>query len=110
MFSREGNVLKGNVRKGGDSSTVVDFSTELSNINAARVLNLQIDVHNSESPAHILVWDGLESSFTEDNALLNTEELDAAPGNGLGQRRGFVLKNATLLKAVASEEKFEHGG
>jgi len=108
VFTREGRTLKGLVRKNGDVASVSDFSAELANINASRVINLQIDVHNSEAPAHILLWDGLEASFSEDNAILNTEETDAAPGNGAGQRRGIVLKEGTLLKAVATEVKFQH--
>ena len=108
VFTREGRTLKGLVRKSGDSVSVLDFSSELSNINASRVINLQIDVHNGEAPAHILVWDGLETNFVEDSALLNTEETDASPGNGAGLRRGIILKDATLLKAFATEEKFQH--
>jgi hypothetical protein len=108
-FVREGTVLKGFIVKNGDLTSALEISSELSNINAARIINLQIDVHNAESPSHLLVWDGLESEFSEDKALVNTEEIDAgSPGNGAGSRRGFVLRDATLLKALASEAKFGH--
>jgi hypothetical protein len=106
-FAREGTRLVGMVKKSGVSKEF-DFSAELANINASRVIHLQLDVHNSEAPAHLLVWEGLESSFSEDNALLNTEETDGSPGNGAGLRRGFILNGATLLKAVATEAKFDH--
>jgi hypothetical protein len=108
VFTREGRALKSFVRKAGDDATALDFSAELANINAGRVINLQIDVHDGESPAHLVVWDGLEADFHEDNALLNTEETGRSPGNGEGQRRGVILKDATLLKASASEAKFHH--
>ena len=108
-FSREGSRLKALIIKDGDLASALDISSELSNINASRIINLQIDVHNSESPAHILVWDGLESEFSEDSALVNTEEISGgSPGAGVGVRRGFVLREATLLKAVATAEKFQH--
>lgn len=108
VFTREGRALKSVVRKAGDDASALDFSAELANINASRVINLQIDTHNGESPAHLIVWDGLESEFHEDNALLNSEETGGSPGNGEGQHRGVILKNATLLKAAVSEAKFHH--
>lgn len=108
VFTREGRALKSFVRTAGDNASALDFSAELANINASRVINLQIDVHNGESPAHLVIWDGLEDHFHEDNALLNTEETRGSPGNGVGLRRGVVLKDATLLKAIASEAKFDH--
>lgn len=108
-FSRNGTLLKALIVKNGELATALDISSELSNINASRVINLQIDVHNSESPAHILVWDGLESEFSEDKALVNTEEISGgSPGNGAGFRRGFILRDATLLKSEATAEKFQH--
>jgi hypothetical protein len=67
-----------------------------------------LDVHNSEAPAHILVWEGLEIDFSEDNALLNKEETQGSSGNGTGLRRRFVLSGATLFKAEATEAKFVH--
>ncbi|MCA2961689.1 MAG: hypothetical protein IOD12_15680 [Silvanigrellales bacterium] len=108
VFTREGRALKSFVRKAGDDASALDFSAELSNVNASRVINLQIDVHDGESPAHLIVWDGLEGDFHDDNALLNTEETGGSPGNGEGLRRGVVLKDATLLKAVVSKAKFHH--
>jgi hypothetical protein len=109
VFSREGNFLKALIVKNGELNTAIDVSSELANVNATRVINLQIDVHNEEAPAHILIWDGLESKFSEDSALVNSEEISGgSPGNGLGFSRGFILRDATLLKAYATKNKFEH--
>jgi hypothetical protein len=59
VFSRTGDVVNGAIVAGGDPASAIEISSELSNISASRVINLQLDVHNGESPAHILVWDGL---------------------------------------------------
>jgi hypothetical protein len=87
----------------------VDVSKSFEWVDASRIIDLQMDVHNDESPTHVLIWDGLERSFNEENAKFNSEEMELPSfGQSPGAFRGFVLNKATVFKAVTSEPKFKH--
>lgn len=80
-----------------------NWSSLFSTIDASGVMSFTLDIHNNESPAHILLWTGSKnSSLNHRNTTYNSAEdsldlnYDAAPGNGLGRSWGFQLKNATL--------------
>ncbi len=80
-------------------------------MDAAGPLRFQIDVHNNESPAHLLVWSRLLSdNFAEDQALLNTEDdvdlSHGSPGIGVGTRWGLRLENAILTRAQKGNPVF----
>lgn len=106
QFARTGKALSVKVSKAGSNAR--DVTNAFTSFDASRVVDLQIDVHNSENPAHLLIWNGVERDFSEDTALVNSEEGDASPGAGEGMMRGFVLDKAVLFKAGASEVKFNH--
>ncbi|MBM3383483.1 MAG: hypothetical protein FJY29_13760 [Betaproteobacteria bacterium] len=106
-FARAGKTLKVTLMKEGAAPQ--DASAQFTSINASRVIDLQIDVHNSESPAHILIWNGLEKEFHEDNALFNSAATNTAVAQGEGKMRGFALNNAVLFKATVSKPKLDHG-
>lgn len=103
-FSRSGSALSGLTQAG------ITLSTPflLAGIDASGTIQLQIDVHNDESPAHILVWSG--SNFIEEAALYNSEDpgLNAA-GNGAGTYWGLVLSNAKVTEASVGTPKFTEG-
>ncbi len=84
----------------GDTET--DVSEAFAKLDAAGELQLQVDVHNDETPAHILAWSGAD--FSAGAAILNTEE---GPGNGKGQFWGLELAQASVTRAVVSEPKFK---
>lgn len=102
-FERLGAALRVKLLAGGTENDVSDaFAT----LDATSELQLQIDLHNNEVPAHILVWSGTD--FSEGAALLNTEEAGReAPGNGSGQFWGLELAQANVTRATVSEPKFE---
>jgi len=82
-------------------------------LDASEPIRLQVDVHNGESPAHVLLWTlPLTSSFTEESSLFNTgDEIDksnGSPGKGSGFHWGLELDRATVRLAERSEAKFNH--
>lgn len=102
-FSRNGAVLKVELLA-VDKTT--DVSAQFATLNAADKLGFQIDVHNDESPAHILVW-STNTTFEDSTALLNSEGAGLeAPGQGAGAFWGVSLTKASLTEAVPSAAKF----
>ena len=104
-FYREQNQLKVFLRAQGAS---FDASSNFSGIDASNTIHVKIDVHNDESPAHILVWNG-QSELNLQTALLNTaDEIDGSPGIGTGSRWGLRLQNASVSLASAGEANLSH--
>jgi len=107
-FRREGASLKATLRAQGNSWSATN---QFAAVNAAGVVRLQMDVHNDESPAHVVVWDQTASGddFSENRAILKSnEEVDGSPGIGTGTRWGLKLNKATITRAERSEPKFQH--
>lgn len=103
-FARSGETLNVSIVAGGGAT---DVSTKFVGVKASDPLTFQVDVHNDESPAHLLMWDGNISSFTQENARLNSEEAGLeSPGKGTGTFWGVVLKKATVTQAALSGPKF----
>lgn len=88
--------------------TATDVSGSFLEVDVTKPISLSIDVHNNEDPAHVLVWNGNETDFSEAKALLNSEEEGhAVPGKGKGNYWGLTLHKAEVAKADISEEKFK---
>jgi hypothetical protein len=102
LFSRSGNALSAILKAKGTESA----ATELSGIDAADTVAVSVDVHNDETPAHILLWSSAAGSFGEEDALLNSEGGEETPGNGTGTAWGLVLKKASVTSAVIADPKF----
>ena len=103
-FSRQGTSLKVTFRVQGSENDVSDAFLD---VVASGPLRFFVDAHNSESPAHFLIWKGDATSFDEENALLNSESDGmAVPGNGSGNFWGMSLENATLIEAAVGDAKF----
>ncbi len=101
-FLREGSVLKVSMIASG---TTKDISSSFSSVSAIAPITLQIDIHNDESPVHMLAWTG--SVYTETAAAFNSEESgNESPGNGMGQYWGLVLAGAKVTNAVVGDAKF----
>jgi hypothetical protein len=99
--------------QGNTRDTVNDFGQDVfSGIDASLPMKLQIDVHNNESPAHVMVWSRLiTDDFSETAAILNTEDevekSNGSPGIGSGIRWGLKLNRANVTRAEPSPPKFE---
>ncbi len=73
---------------------------------------LYVDVHNDEEPSHVIIWDDTTTSFSEDNALFNSEEDDSlgvlGQKVGAGKFVGVKLLNASLKGLSIDTPKFGH--
>jgi hypothetical protein len=78
----------------------------LSGMDASGTLALSVDVHNNETPAHVLIWSDASGSWDEDAALYNSESDADAPGKGKGSLWGLVLRNAELKSVSRRDAKF----
>ena len=107
-FSRKGKVLQATLSADEKS---VDVSRNFSALDASEEVSVLLDVHNNETPAHVLVWKGDTQSPGDENALFNSEKAGdgESAGNGKGTFWGLVLSKATIKSAVASDSKFKHG-
>lgn len=68
---------------------------------------LLIDVHNNESPTHILAWATGTSIFSEASSILNTEQDYALNGQGSGGFWGLKLLNAKVTAAAQGKARLE---
>ncbi len=92
-----------------------EWSSLFSGIDTSGVMTFTLDIHNNESPAHIMLWSGSKnSSLNHRNTVYNSAEdsldlnYDAAPGNGLGRSWGFQLNNAELTTFQKSAAQDAH--
>ena len=92
------------------SSQRVDLSQFFLSQNPTSSLGFSIDLHNGESPAHVLVWAlDLVSARLPTNALLNTTaDKIAVPGEGTGAFWGVELVNSELTSAGVGSPNFIH--
>ncbi|MCO5143159.1 MAG: hypothetical protein M9962_08730 [Oligoflexia bacterium] len=108
-FLRQGkgnSSLKGKLFAQGQTWEVTN---QFDAIHADDFIQLQIDVHNDESPSHIIIWNRSNGDdFSEGSAVLNSaEEIDGSPGIGVGTRWGVKLNNGALFRAEKMDPKFE---
>jgi hypothetical protein len=98
-FSRAAGELKATLSAAGKNAE----PKLLAGVDAASdSVTLTIDIHNDESPAHVLVWSG--NDFAEEKALLNSEE--DTPGQGSGTFWGLRLVKATVTSALIGDPKY----
>lgn len=90
--TRNGDLLQ-LTASAGDKDPV---SRDLTGITAASAIGLSIDVHNSETPTHVLAWNSDEKAPTDDNALFNSDADGEIPGNGTGMFWGIALGGAKV--------------
>jgi hypothetical protein len=113
------NTLSGGVKvrilRDGDhasiSATTEDsepVGREIKELPANGLIALSIDVHNSETPAHVLVWRKSEKSPTDDNAVFNSDADGVIPGNGIGMYWGLALEGAKVSKVATNSAEFAH--
>jgi hypothetical protein len=96
-IARQGGKIKFTLTSAGKT---IDYSEleGLAAINAVETIELSMDVHNNESPAHFILWKSSEATFDENTALLNSaDEPQATPGKGSGLFFGLTLKDASVI-------------
>lgn len=106
-LSRNGTKLLAALVAGGKS---VDISKTFVALDASKEVSVLIDIHNGETPAHVLAWKGGTASPSDQNALFNSEKAGdgESAGNGKGTFWGLVLSKAVVTSASVSDAKFEH--
>lgn len=111
-FRREGHTLKVTGFAQGSSQ---EWSPRFASIDASQTITFTMDIHNSERPAHILVWSGGKNpALNHRNTIYNSAEdsidlnYDNSPGNGFGRAWGFRTQNAKLINAVLSSPQDNH--
>ena len=84
----------------------VSASKELAGVDSSAEIKLILDVHNDESPAHIVIWNGAES-FKKDQPLFDSEEPNSVQpaGNGMDKFWGVSLDKSSLSKVALGEPK-----
>lgn len=96
------------IAEGQTKGTLDRFASTYSDV----PISIQVDVHNNETPAHVIMWDALATnSFTSLNALVNTEddfESEGSPGNGYGNHFGLKLNKARVTKILVEASKLGH--
>lgn len=78
----------------------------LSGVDASGPISLAVDVHNNETPAHVLIWNAVTGSYAENAALYNSKDDADAPSAGKGTQWGLVLRNAEVKRVERVEPKF----
>ncbi|HET9238959.1 MAG TPA: hypothetical protein VFO10_17000 [Oligoflexus sp.] len=102
QFERAGTELISSLKADGAGTG----DNVLSGVDASGPISLAVDVHNNETPAHVLIWNAVNGSYEENEALYNSEDDADAPGVGKGTLWGLVLRNATVKKVERGEPKF----
>jgi hypothetical protein len=104
-FSRRGSSLNATLEVGSQKT---DVRTVLSQDPFSKI-TLDIDVHNAETPVHVMVWNRGVTSYTSSNALFDSETSQMQiQGNGTASYWGVALTKASITKAVVTEAKLAH--
>jgi hypothetical protein len=106
-LSRKGTKLLAVLSASGKN---VDISKTFAALDASKEVSVLVDVHNGETPAHVLAWKGGTASPSDQNALFNSVKAGdgESAGNGKGTFWGLVLSKAVVKSASVSDAKFEH--
>ena len=104
-FSRSGKSLSTMLEVGNQKT---DART-LSSVDASGQVSLDIDLHNVETPVHVIVWNRSVSSYTSSTAAFDSETSQMQiQGNGTAAYWGIDLVKSSLSKAVITEAKLAH--
>lgn len=101
-FLRNGRTLNSTIEVGSQKN---DPRT-VGSVDASGSIQIDIDVHNTENPIHILAWSRGVNSYTDSTAAFDSEVGPSVQGNGTAAFWGIRLVKGTLSKAVVTEAKF----
>lgn len=102
IFSRDAERLNVSLARGSERSE----AKQLEGVEGSGSIQLAVDVHNDESPAHILIWSADATSYGEDSALFNSEEDGEAPGQGVSSQWGLSLSRAQISSLKLEAARF----
>lgn len=102
-FSRNGHSLMFNAKADGAKMAV---DSKFEKVDAAKTIHLEIDVHNDENPAHVVIWESAKS-FERSVSLFDSQENvnTQVPGIGHDRHWGLTLKNARVSFATMGTAK-----
>lgn len=118
-FIRVGDVLRARVLV---ANRETNYDAQFSSISASGRVNLLIDVHNNELPAHLLIWPATAApNFALANKLINSicgingprpPDRDchnfSSSGRGQGEYFAVSLQNAELFQITIGPPKYAH--
>lgn len=84
-----------------------DISSNFTSVAADQAIHILMDVHNNESPTHVVIWPEGTDEFHEEDAIENSEDSGAVTSQGAGAFWGITLSGAEVSKALASEAQFD---
>lgn len=91
ILSRNGKSIE-LVTKAGDNTSA---PAPLAGVDASAPLALNLDVHNDETPAHVMIWKNDDTT----ELLMDSEESTETAGNGQSNLWGVELKKAKVTRA-----------
>jgi hypothetical protein len=107
-FERTGAAVKATLSVADQS---IDLSPVFTNVNATNEIGVTIDIHNGETPAHVIAWTADIANPDKSNPVYESEgdepSRGAVPGNGQGTFWGLELAKAKVTRADVGEAKFE---
>ncbi|MBP9708332.1 MAG: hypothetical protein KBD78_11860 [Oligoflexales bacterium] len=116
VFTREGSALETKFVLAGVEKVFAFEHDEEGDIYAGESIDLKFDVHNSESPAHVVFWQATaDEDVSTDNLIFNSEDTEEgdnqAPGSGAGTYLGITFDQASMsnLAIAAATEENEIG-
>ena len=83
-----------------------DVSAGFTTVAADKEINIVMDVHNDENPAHVLIWPKGETAFSTTTTLENSDDSGSVTHQGAGAFWGLSLVGATVTQAQASTDRF----
>lgn len=116
VFTREGSALETKFVLAGVEKVFTFEHDEESDIDAGESIDLKFDVHNSESPAHVVFWQATaDEDVSTDNLIFNSEDTEEgdnqAPGSGAGTFLGITFDQASMSKlAIAAATEVDEFG
>ncbi len=106
VLTRSANTLNA-VLRGPEGDR--DVTSKFAALNASGTLMFSMDIHNNETPAHILVWDASKPESDPSYLLLDSEgDALETPGAGSGVFWGLRLSNARISGAGVGPAKEGH--
>lgn len=107
-FSRTGENLKVELK---NNDATLDISAAFSEVVASELISVHFDVHNGETPAHIIGWTSATPDPDTSNSKFDSErdeaDFGAFSGKGTGTYWGLILQSSQVTQAEPREVKLE---
>ncbi len=100
-FKRNGTTLEVRLKGSGPDK---DISSSFVGVDASTALTYQIDIHNTENPIHVLMWDESVTDFQ--NTTPRVDDETGTPSSGSGTYWGVELSDATVSSLAVGAQSF----